>query len=150
LSRSPLFQVLFALQNAGEVARAERPQLAGLQLEPMNVHSGTAKFELSVTMMEVADGLIGTAEDNTDIFKGERIKKLLEHYVCLMLGVTAAPEAPVNSLPLISEAERKQVLFDWNAQRLEPAIEGTVHELFEAQVQRTPEAVAVVHDGQSL
>ena len=146
LSQSPLFQVMFALQNAPRTTLA----LPGLALTPLRVESGTAKFDLTVFVTATDAGLQTLVEYNTDLFDAATIDRLLGHFQTLLEGVVAAPERPVGDLPLLTAAERHQLLVAWNATATAYPRDACIHTLFEAQVARTPEAVAVVCADQAL
>ncbi|HKD02411.1 MAG TPA: condensation domain-containing protein, partial [Terriglobales bacterium] len=146
LSHNPLFQVLFSLQNAPRQAF----ELQGLQLQPLEVAGSTAKFDLSLFLVETAEGLRGRMEYNTDLFDEATIARMLEHYRVLLEGAMANPALPVSQLPLLGESERRQILQEWNATGFDYPRQICLHELFERQVERTPEAVACVAEGESL
>ncbi|HEX8782811.1 MAG TPA: amino acid adenylation domain-containing protein, partial [Steroidobacteraceae bacterium] len=146
LSHNPLFQVLFSLQNAPRQAF----ELQGLQLQPLEVAGSTAKFDLSLFLVETAEGLRGRMEYNTDLFDEATIARMLEHYRVLLAGAVANPALPVAQLPMLSESERRQILQEWNATESDYPRQLCLHELFERQVERTPEAVACVAEGGSL
>ena len=145
LSYSPLCQVIFALQNLP----AEQPAGA-LRVALEWVPTGTAKFDLSVTMIETREGLKVMAEYSTDLFDRGTIAGLLDRFRILLEGIVANPRQRISALPLMSDAERVRVLVEWNrTESVEPR-ECCIHELFEAQAQRTPEAVALVFEEQRL
>jgi amino acid adenylation domain-containing protein len=146
LSRSPLFQVMFVLQN-----EPLRPlELAGLKLTPVPAHSGTAKFDLTLSLEETGDGLAGYVEFNTDLFDAGTITRLIGHYQTVLEAVVVNIEQRISQLPLLAEAERKQVLVEWNDTDTRFAKDKCVHQLFEEQVGRTPEAVALVFEDEQL
>ena len=145
LSRTPLFQVMFILQNAP----SEEIRLGGLALRPAVVENRTAKFELSLYMTEEKDGFSGFFEYNSDLFEEATIARMLGHFQVLLEAVAANPELCLSDLPLLGEEERRGVLVDWNATRAERP-DTTLHGLFEAQVARSPEAVAVEFEGRKL
>ncbi|HEY6169554.1 MAG TPA: amino acid adenylation domain-containing protein, partial [Verrucomicrobiae bacterium] len=146
LSRSPLFQVMFVLQN-----EPLRPlELAGLKLTPLPVHSGTAKFDLTLSMEETTTGLAGYVEFNTDLFDTETITRLLGHYQTLLEAIVADAGQRISQLPLLTETERNRILVEWNSTRAEFPNDKCVHQLFEEQVERTPDAVAVVFEDEQL
>ncbi|HEX2252377.1 MAG TPA: condensation domain-containing protein, partial [Thermoanaerobaculia bacterium] len=146
MDRSPLFQVMFAFQNAPR----ERLALGGVALAPFRVEGTTAKFDLTLAMVERGGGLGGTLEYRTDLFDETTIERLLGHWRTLLAGIVAHPEARLSSLPLLSEAERRQVLEEWNATSTAYPREATIHGLFAAQAAATPESVAVVFAGREL
>ena len=147
LSHNPLFQVMFALQNVptmGTVSiqsakHSDRPQIT----------TDMAKFDLSLFMIEKESGLAGEVEYNLDVFDAQRIDRLIGHFQQLLGGVAHAPEQRLSELPLLTPAERHQLLVEWNDTET-PVTSQCVHQLFEAQVERTPAAVAVVCDGEEL
>ncbi len=146
LSRSPLFQVMFALQRA----EAEGLRLPGLTLRPRDLDTGTAKFELTLQLAEGADTVAGWIEHNSDLFDAATVERMADQLATLLRAFPGGPERPVSELPLLPAAERRQLLADWNATRRPWPAETLVHELFERQVERTPEAPAVGFGGETL
>ncbi len=145
LSSSPLFQVVFALQNA-----PSRPQrLKGLQLEPVAVEEIHARFDLDVNAVEGESGLDLYWLYNRDLFDAWRIEQMARHYLRLIESVSANPDVPLQRLGILSDADRRHVLNEFNpaARELRPT---TVERLFEEQVERTPAAVALVHGDDRL
>ncbi|MCA1568067.1 MAG: amino acid adenylation domain-containing protein [Acidobacteria bacterium] len=141
LSRNPLFQVAFALQNAPTQDLA----LRGLSMTALDVGSGASRFDLEVHIWEEEDeGLGGFIVYSTDLFEEASIARLHAHYLRLLGGIVADPDARISKLPLLTEAERRQLLYDWNDTRREYPRDSCIHELFEAQAARTPGAVALV------
>jgi non-ribosomal peptide synthetase component F/acyl carrier protein len=106
MSRSPLFQVMFALQNA------PRPVVkqGGLTLQPINVDLGTARFDLSLSIRENEQGLDATLLYNTDLFDASTITRMLEHYHTLLQSIVADPDQRISTLPILNQAERQQLL----------------------------------------
>ncbi|ETX03426.1 MAG: hypothetical protein ETSY1_00015, partial [Candidatus Entotheonella factor] len=143
LNHSPLFQAMFVWQD-------QRPTLAldEVQAEPLELHTGTAKFDLTLFLGEVEreanEGLWGLVEYNTDLFEAATIDRFICHFRQLLIGIVSDPNQPVKHVPLLTEAERRQLLAEWNATQCDYPSGQCVHQLFEAQVERTPEAVAVV------
>lgn len=151
-SRNPLFQVVFALQNAP----MEQLKLPGLNLSSFKLETTTARFDLELYLWECADnfrnlwgdgwqqseGLRGVLVYNTDLFEQKAIAVMLQHFQTLLAGVVANPDTRLADLPLLSAAEQHQLLVEWNKnQRDYP--EQCIHQLFEAQVAQTPNAIAV-------
>ncbi|HZE69985.1 MAG TPA: amino acid adenylation domain-containing protein [Pyrinomonadaceae bacterium] len=141
-SRNPLFQVSFALQNA---TRA-RLELSGLTLLPLEVHSSTSKFDLSLSILEGADGLKATWEYDTDLFDTPRMSRMADHFQVLLEGIAADPARRISDLSLLTAAEQEQILLEWNQTVTAFPESRCIHEMFEQQVERTPEAVAVVFE----
>ena len=146
LSYSPLFQVLLVLQNA---PRADM-EIAGLEVRSEAVHSGTSKFDMTLSVEETSAGLRGTLEYNTDLFDAVTIRRMLGHYQRLLEGMVADPGQPISRLPLLTEDERHQLLVEWNNTACDYPADRCVHQLFEEQVERTPDAVALVFEDQEL
>ncbi|NDJ21055.1 amino acid adenylation domain-containing protein [Nostoc sp. B(2019)] len=145
LSHTPLFQVMFVLQNAPMSAL----ELPGLTLSPLESNSDSAKLDLTLYMTETVDGLIGSLEYNTDLFEESSIQRMVAHLQTLLAGVVANPQQRLSELPLLKESERHQLLVEWNDTEIEYP-QQCIHQLFEAQVEKTPNAVAVVFENQQL
>jgi amino acid adenylation domain-containing protein/thioester reductase-like protein len=146
LSHTPLFQVMLVLQNAP----MEKLELPGLILSSMQIESTTAQFDLTVDLVEANGRLYGTVGYNKDLFEAATIERLANHYIRLLEAIVAEPTVRVRDLAMLSAAERAQLLLEWNATATDSPVTQTIQELFEAQVERTPEAVAVVCEDQQL
>ena len=146
LSRNPLFQVMFVLQNTPRPL----PQSSGLSIERIDVLTETSPFDLSLYLRERDGKLIGFFEYNTDLFEPSTIERMIGHFEMLLKGIVADPEQPISTLPLLTEAERHQLLVEWNDTTADYPKDSCIHELFEAQVERTPEAIAVQFEGKQL
>ncbi len=146
LSHSPLFQVMFVLQNTP----MERLELPGLTLSPVELEKETAKFDMSLMLWETESGLRGTWEYNVDLFQQSTIRRAIGHFQTLLEGVVANPAMPMAELPVMTEAERHQVVVEWNDTKVEYPKGQCIHQLFEAQVAQTPEAIAVVFEEEQL
>ena len=115
LSYSPVFQVKFMLQNAPQ----EELKLPGLTLSFLSTENSTAKLDLSLDMYETASGLTGAFAYNTDLFDKATINRMVEHFCCLLSGVVNNPEQHLSELPLLTQAERHQLLVEWNHTQVE-------------------------------
>ncbi|WP_442937947.1 amino acid adenylation domain-containing protein [Nostoc sp.] len=146
LSHTPLFQVMFVLQNAPMSAL----ELPGLTLSPLTSESRTAKFDLTLLMTETAQGLVGNLEYNTNLFEDSTISRMAGHLQTLLSGIVANPQQHLSELPLLTEPERQTLLVEWNNTKVEYPQQQCIHQLFEAQVERTPDAVAVVFEDEPL
>ena len=146
LSHTPLFQVMFVLQNA-PISTVELP---GLTVSPLEISSDKALFDLTLSMLETAQGLTGRFEYNTDLFAVATIERMVGHYRTILAGMVAHPERPLSDLPLLTTTERHQLLTEWNDTQVAYPGSQCIHQLFEVQVQKTPDAVALVFDDQSL
>ncbi|HEX6288832.1 MAG TPA: amino acid adenylation domain-containing protein [Herpetosiphonaceae bacterium] len=146
LSHNPIFQVMFSLENAP----LPPLRLSGLTLEMLDVQTGTTKFDLTLFAIPDAHGMRIVAEYRTDLFDAATIERFLAHYHHLLAYVAEHPACSIADLPLLSNAERDRLLFDWNATQVDYPRDACLHHLFEAQARRTPDAVAVVDQHQRL
>jgi amino acid adenylation domain-containing protein len=146
LSHTPLFQVMFVLENAPMPSL----KLQGLTLSLLEVESATAKFDLTLSLENSEQGLIGSWEYNTDLFDAATITRIAGHYETLLEAIVTNPQQQVSQFPLLSEAERHQLLVEWNDTQVNYPTDVCIHQLFEAQVERTPDAVAVVFEDEQL
>ncbi|MDX8130467.1 condensation domain-containing protein, partial [Methylomonas sp. OY6] len=146
-SRSPLFQVMFVLAKQ-EPLTLSLPDLA---VELIEGCDNVAKFDLTLHIQDWADDRIGGSwEYNTDLYDAASIERMDRHYQQLLQAVAAAPLRKVSELPLLSEAETRQILTDWNATEVDYPQDRCIHQLFEAQVKQTPDAVALSFEDQHL
>jgi amino acid adenylation domain-containing protein/non-ribosomal peptide synthase protein (TIGR01720 family) len=146
MSRSPLFQVIFNLQNAPR----EAIDLPGLSLRGMPSENTTAKTDLTFIMSERQGRMNGLLLYSSDLFEPATIDRLLERFQRLLAGITASPSLRVDELPLLSEQERQTLLVDWNATESPVPPAASVHALFEAQADAHPDAPAVRFEDRSL
>jgi len=136
--RTPLFQVAFAL---GPVPR---PQLPGLTVTYLPIDRRRANFDFTFWMSEEEDQLNASLEYNTDLFDRATIQRLLVNFRTVLEGVVANPSHRLSERPVLSEPERRRVLQEWNETRKDFKLDRCAHQLFEDQVERTPDTVAVV------
>ncbi|MDY7229483.1 non-ribosomal peptide synthase/polyketide synthase [Hyalangium rubrum] len=145
LAYTPLFQAAFNMQ-------AQAPQelvLPGLKIQPIEVETGTAKFDLTLDLQESADGLRGFIEYNADLFDRSTIERFRGHFQTLLEGIATQPDLRLDALPLLTKAECHQLLEVWPVLEKFPG-KDCLHQRFEAQVRLHPEAIAVVGDGERL
>ncbi|CAJ3630910.1 syringomycin synthetase [Burkholderia pseudomallei] len=143
----PLFQVMFVWQNmpAGELT------IPGLTIRAVETPLQTAQFELTLSLREAGDDIVGHLNYASALFDESTVRRYVTYWCRLLEGMTAGPaNVSVARLPLLDEAERKQVVYEWNATERDYPIEQCIHQLFEAQVDRKPEAIALTFDGQRL
>jgi amino acid adenylation domain-containing protein len=145
LSRTPLFQVMLVLQNVPWT----RLELGTAEMLPFEVETGAAQFEISLFLTESSAGIEGSVEYSRNLFDEGSIQRMMEHYRMLLSGMAAHPEKPVAVLPLLSAGERARIIEEWNWTRQE-VVETTLVELFERQVERSPEAVALIYGREEL
>ncbi len=146
LSRTPLFQVMLIFQNAP----LSLPELPALIVQPEEIDTHKSVFDLTLTMWETGQEINGLIEYNAGLFEPATIQRLLGHYRTLLEGVVANPAQQLSDLPMLTEAERHQLLVTWNDTRTERPPAQCIHHLFEAQVERTPDATAMIFDDEKL
>jgi amino acid adenylation domain-containing protein len=146
LSYTPIFQVMFALQNQP----AATFNLPGIEIQPLKREFDTAKFDLTLFMSEGEDQLSCWLEYNTDLFAPDTVSRLLQHFEILLEGIAADPDRQIAYLPLLSENEKQQLLVEWNDTKMSFSGPQLVHEFFEASAARTPGAPALVWGNQQL
>ena len=145
-SRHPLFQVLFTLQNAPW----PKVRLADLTISHVPLDTQTAKFDLWLSMRETEAGLQTEVEYNVDLFDAATIERMMGHFETLLESIAADVDQPIDRLPILTDRERRQILLDWNDTAKDYAGTACLHELVEAQVARSPDAVAVAFEGRQL
>ncbi|MEW2813268.1 amino acid adenylation domain-containing protein, partial [Streptomyces massasporeus] len=146
LSRTPLFQVMFILQNAWE----ETWEFAGLDTELRPPEENTATFDLVMSLQESGDGLRAQLMYSTDLFETPTMERLAGHFETLLTSVVADPTATLSDLDMLSEAERHQLVVEWNDTSADFPSDTCVHRLVEAQAAERPDAPAVVFGDQTL
>ncbi|MBV9790428.1 MAG: amino acid adenylation domain-containing protein, partial [Chloroflexi bacterium] len=139
-NRTPIFQVLFVLQNTPLPVLA----LPDLTIRPVEAGNSTAKFDLTVQIFEDDGALIGDFEYNTDIFDAATIERLTAHWQTLLAAIVTDPQQRLDDLALLPADEQRLLLHDWNATAAPYPTEQLVHHFFERQAARTPEAEAAL------
>ena len=139
LGRNPLFQVMLILQNTPRSPL----KLPGLTLEPLEMDIGSTIFDITASLAEESDGLSCSIEYSRDLFDPATIGRMGNHFRILLEGIVASPETRISALPLLTETERRQILVDWNQTEADYP-NASISELFEAQVERTPDRTALV------
>ncbi|MEH2138510.1 non-ribosomal peptide synthetase [Nostoc sp.] len=146
LSRHPLFQVVFNLQNTP----IEALELPGLKLSLFDFDSKIAKIDLEFHLWRDLETLKGEVVYSTDLFDRSTITRMLRHYQILLEGIIVNPKQRLSDLPLLTKGERQQLLIDWNNTRKKYSDNKCFHQLFEAQVDKNPDAVALGFGNQQL
>ncbi|MEH1943849.1 MAG: amino acid adenylation domain-containing protein [Nostoc sp.] len=146
LSRSPLFQVMFVLQSEQVLAL----EIPGLSLKAIEVESKTAKFDLTLKLQETTENINGCFEYNADLFDADTISRMISHWQVLLESVVAQPNQQISHLPILTPAQQHQLLVEWNDTEVDYPKDKCIHQLFEEQVERTPDRVAVVFEDQQL
>ena len=151
LSRTPLFQAMFILQNAP--SGKSGLEIAGLEIEPVGVDSRTAKTDLTLYMTDHPERLAGFFEYNVDLFDAPTIARMADRFRRLLAGAVAEPDLPISELPLLTDEERRTVVEEWNRTERELPLGGesaTVDSLFRERAAADPSAEAVSFQGESL
>ena len=143
-SISPLFQVMLILQNTPTA----EVKLPGLTISSLKNSNQTAKYDLTLYLLETEQGLNCHLEYNTDLFASTTITRILSHFQTLLEGIVANPNQRLSDLPLLTERERYQLLVEWNDTQTDYPQEQSIQQLFEAQVERTPDALAAIYENQ--
>ncbi|NCR45500.1 MAG: amino acid adenylation domain-containing protein, partial [Microcystis aeruginosa SX13-01] len=146
MSYTPLFQVMFGLDN--EVLN--EMDLEGIKATPQPLEFKKAKFDLSLFIQVKEAGLTAHWEYNTDLFNAETIERMNGHFLSLLEGIIANPSERISQLPLLTKSEQQQLLIDWNNTEVDYPVDKCIHQLFEEQVERTPDTVAVIFEEQEL
>lgn len=146
-SHTPLFRVAFTMQHAPKSSF----KLEGVDTRYLEVTAEMAKFELALTMTEIADGrLVGSVEYNRNLFKRDTIQRTIDQLMLVLQAMADNPECSIASLPLLTQRERELIVNEWNNPETEYPRESCVHELFEEQVRRTPQSLAIVYEDERL
>ena len=144
LGRNPIFQVLLTLDPP-------LPDLpSGWTSLPMIAESGAAKFDISLRLEDRPQDLIGCLEYSTDLFDESTIVRMVTHWQTILESIVQNPDQHLLELPLLTDAERQQILVEWNDTATDYASDKCVHQLIEAQVEQTPNAIAVIFNGKQL
>ena len=160
LSRHPLFQVVFGFENAP----MEALELPGLTLSPLTIDFKTTRFDLEFHLWDASggfrslwgeewkhsEGIRGVVVYNTDLFDEATMTRMVGHFTTLLEGIVANPQTRVASLPILLDAERQQLLGEWNDTVADYPQNRCIHQLFEAQVEYNHHAIAVIFDDNSL
>jgi amino acid adenylation domain-containing protein len=146
LSREPIFQALFAFDNEPTVP----PQLPGVTITSIDIDTQVAQFDLVLRLTDMGHELKGTFEYSTDLFERSTISRMQAHFQILIESLLADPECRLSELAVLSEAERRQLLVEWNDTDRQYASGRCLHELFEAQAALTPDRMAVADQNRQL
>ncbi|MDP2225168.1 amino acid adenylation domain-containing protein, partial [Nitrosomonas sp.] len=146
MSHHPLFQVMFVLQNAN----LEKLELPGVKLNEIEVDTGNAKFDLTLSIKEVNGELKGCFEYSTELFYETTIARWATHYRKLLQEITTKFDKPLSDLVILPEEERKQILDHWNDTAAEYSHDQCIHQLIENQVRKEPNAIAIVIEDQQI
>lgn len=146
LSHNPIFQVMFGLHNTPPL----KPELSGLDLTPIEMNTGTSRFDLEVLVRENPDGLGVLAEYSTDLFDESTIERFVDRFEVLLRGILKNPDESISILPVLTKAEKSLIVDEFNDTQKDYPTNKCVHQLFEEQARRTPDAAAVVFQDEQL
>lgn len=139
MSRAPIFQTIFILETAPPAP----PAMEGLKVRTVDYDPPTAKNDLILILADTPEGLKAKLEYRTDLFTKASIDRFARHFQTLLQSILANPDGPILQLPIMPQQEKQQVLTAWNDTATGRPLERCIHQLFEAQCARTPNAVAV-------
>jgi aspartate racemase len=145
-SRHPVFQAVFAFEDAP----AEAVEMAGLEVSPMELDEETSEFDLTLSVRKAKDSLTARFLYNTGLFDAATVRRMSGHFETILQGIAADPSCPISEVPLLTSAERRQLLVEWNNTTRAYPGDKLLHELFEAQAERTPDAPAVILEDRAL
>ncbi|WP_193197108.1 non-ribosomal peptide synthetase [Nostoc sp. MG11] len=145
LSRNPLYEVMFVLQNTPKSVQ----EVSGLTLRALEFDSGTAQLDVFLSMFESQEGLTGCLEYNTDIFDSITITRFINNYQTLLENIVANPEQCICELSLLTTSEQEQLLFKFNQTRVDYQ-DVSLHQLFEQQVELTPDFLALISQSEKI
>ncbi|HWI59618.1 MAG TPA: amino acid adenylation domain-containing protein, partial [Bacillota bacterium] len=146
LDHMPFAKLMFVVQNS----LLEEMQWDGVKVQFLEVESDTAKFDATLVWQETSRGLVARVEYNSDLFEPATIGRLLQHLEMLLKGIVANPKQRLAELPLLTEAERQQLLVEWNRTTTDYPRNWCTHQIFETQVERAPQAIALSFGPQSM
>ncbi|MCL6753071.1 amino acid adenylation domain-containing protein [Nostoc sp. CCCryo 231-06] len=146
LSYNPLFQVMFVLQNIPK----PNLNLSDVAITYEEGYNGTSKFDLTLFMEDSEQGLIATCEYNTDLFKADTVTQMLGHFQTLLERIVSDPQQRISDLQLLAPSEIQQLLVEWNNTKTDYPQDKCIHQLFEAQVEKTPSDIAVIFENRQL
>ncbi|HWX41158.1 MAG TPA: amino acid adenylation domain-containing protein, partial [Blastocatellia bacterium] len=141
-----LFQVMFILQNTPESAFA----LPGLEVDGVPFYGGSVKFNIVLSVFESDRNLLATVEYATDLYERARICRMLAHLQVLLDGMSSLPDRKLSELPLLTLAERQQLLVDWADTNAGYPLDLCMHQMIAEQVERTPDSIALSFDDELL
>ncbi len=147
MSHSPIFQVMLGLNNT---PKTEALTLPGLCLTPLLRPSTTTQFDLALSLTEVDDVIVASLDYASDLFDAATVERWAGHWQVVLSGMVADDQQRINQLPLLTQAEIKHIVVDWNDTDADYAPNNSLHHLFEQQAEQTPDAVAVAFEGQCL
>ncbi len=145
LSHYPICQVGFSYHKLQKLFEAKE-----LELEYYELPQQKVDFELSLEITELPESLLAEFKYNSDVLEAKTVAKIAEHFQNLLTAVVENPETPVDKLSMLSEAEKQQILVEWNDTKTDYPQDISIYQLFESQVEKTPDAIAVIFESEKL
>ncbi|MBW7473805.1 amino acid adenylation domain-containing protein [Paenibacillus oenotherae] len=146
LSRNPLFDTMFSLQNID----MDAGEMTGLNIEPFQFEGGAAKFDLSLEATETEEELVISFEYGTALFHHDTVSRMAQHYLNILREIADNPDTLLSEIELLTPEEKTRVAESFNATAADYPADATLHGMIEAQAARTPEAVAVIDGSRRL
>ena len=146
LSRNPLFDVMIALQNT----ELKEMKLSEIEIRPWEIESKTAKFDITLTATEAEDRLLFQINYKNKLFKREAVEGMIRHYIKVVEEICINKEGLIKDIELIHEEEKRHLVFELNETNINYSRDKTIHELFEKQVESTPNNISVVYKDEEL
>jgi amino acid adenylation domain-containing protein len=146
LSRNPMYQVCFSYQSEA----IPEIHMQGLNIDSLGVESGTARFDIELQLWKDNDIIKGFFEYSSDLFESSTMARFSEHFLCVLANIAKYHEKAISDISVMSEYEKKKILYDWNNTYAEYSQDLSVHRLFEQQVLKTPDRTAVIFEDQRL
>lgn len=146
LSYSPVYQIMFSVGEHKDLGL----ELPGLQIDPIIIDRGVAKFDMTLGMTEFRQSLMCNIEYCSALFEASTMQRLANHFQNLLQGVIANPDQHISELPMLSPEDRKKFVYGWNDTHRDYPRDVFVPHLFEQRVEETPDATAVVYEDKRL
>ncbi|NJN12721.1 MAG: amino acid adenylation domain-containing protein [Richelia sp. RM1_1_1] len=146
LSHNPFFRVVFVLWNFP----IPDLKLGDLNLSSLDICSTTSRFDLTLGVADTQQGLLGSFEYNTDLFDANTITRMIEHFQTLLESILIDPDQQISDLQILTEAERHQLLFEWNNTQTDYPQVQCLHQIFAKQVEKTPDAIALIFENEQV
>jgi len=146
MSRNPLFDIMFVLQNID----VESNELDGLKVNPYNYEKKTSRFDMTLNAVELRGKIEFNIEYCTKIFRRDTIERLSRHFINILQNIVEDVEVKVSEIQMMSEEEKRQILHHFNCTKGDYPKEGTIQQLFEQQVKKTPNNIALIYENKML
>ena len=144
LSRNPIFQVLFSLAPSMSLAQS------GWNAAELEADSGASKADLQLQLYDRSEGIFARFTYSTDLFDATTINQMAMHFNNLLESIVANPDQRILRLPMLTQTEKHQLLVEWNATQTDYPRDRSIHQLFEAQLERAPDAIAVMFENNNF